>query len=260
MLANNGTMPVLKEECIHEAVTDLSLDWLTGDVQIMQGEGDVIKLVQYGGARFPQEKRFQHELRSGGLTIIDGRKRRQIIGFNIHKTTLAVYLPRKRLNSLTVYSTGGSIALQGIDASKCTCKVTSGGLKVSGMVDELNLHGTGAPIKGEDLTVGRLDLHATSSKVELEGKFSEIGLRSTGRGVTIRSSCLPQKVQSVSTACQVTLAILDHDGFTFIFKKTSGSFKSDFPLSHVGETYSYKNGASIIRAEVRGGQFILRKR
>ncbi|MNY52892.1 hypothetical protein D3C86_1886070 [compost metagenome] len=55
------------------------------------------------------------------------------------------------------------------------------------------------------------------------------------------------------------VSIPENDGFEINVKKLSGSFKSDFPLVSDGKQLIYSNGKRTYSAEVRGGQFIIRK-
>lgn len=248
-----------KKVSFEDTISDISLDWMTGDIHFFQSGNDEIKIVQITDAKFPEHNLFQHKVNNGKLFITDGRKKRIIIGLNIHKTDLEIYLPKRQLHSICIDSTGGHLFVDDFDAKICKCKITSGRAKLSGKMAELTIHAIGSNITGENLDTQKLHLQATSSKIDLSGKFSELYANSTGRSMVVNSSTMLQKIQSISTGANVKVAIPENDGFTFLFKKVSGNFKSEFSLATERDKHVYRNGESTFSVEVRGGSFILCK-
>ncbi|OAB42395.1 DUF4097 family beta strand repeat-containing protein [Paenibacillus glacialis] len=250
---------VRKRECMQETIRDISINWITGDIRILQSENEEIVIIQSAGTRFPESKLFQFNVNNGELTITDGRKQKINIGFNVHKTDLEIHLPKKKFNAMNIESVGSHLSIHHVDVNRCRCNITSGKAKLSGKMIELDIHATACHISGDNLEIEKLNIHTTSSPVNLSGEFLEFNAHSTGRSVVVRSSTMLQRIQSISTAANVTVSIPENEGFRFQFKKVSGNFKSDFPLSSDGESYSYKNGLSQFNAEVRGGKFTLER-
>jgi hypothetical protein len=242
---------------IAEAVTDLSLDWLTGDIYIHPGDNEDIVIVQLAEQKFPEKKLFRYYVDNGKLSIVDGRKEAMQIGFNLHKTALEIHLPKKQLHSIKLSSVGSHVTAHHLHAVTCRYSMTSGTAKLSGQMEELNLHLTGSHVTGEELNVGKLNLQATASRIELTGTFSRLNARLTGRSFNIRSSTELHTMDSVSTGANVTVKMPESEGFILQLKKRSGHFKSAFPLSQEGKTYTYKNGKGTYNAEIRGGSFAL---
>lgn len=240
---------VRKREYIQETIQDISINWVTGDIRILQR----------ANKRFPEGKLFQIKVSNGELIITDGRKQQINIGFNFHKTDLEIHLPKKKLNAMNIDCVGSHLYIHNADINRCRCNITSGKAMFSGTMTELDIHTIACHISGDNLEIEKLNLHTTSSPVNLSGKFSELNARSTGRSVVVRSSTMLRRIQSISTAANVTVSIPENEGFRFQFKKVSGNFKSDFPLAINRESYSYKNGLSQFNAEVRGGKFTLER-
>ncbi|AJS58169.1 DUF4097 family beta strand repeat-containing protein [Paenibacillus sp. IHBB 10380] len=250
---------VRKKQCIQETISDVSLDWITGDIHILQSENDEIEIIQTADPRFPESKLFRYQVNNGVLSIADGRKQKVNIGFNFKQTALEIYIPNKRFNSLTIVSVGSHLFTNNLDVTKCRYNTTSGKANLSGKMIELDIHAIASHIVGDHLEIEKLDLHATSSKINLSGKFAVLDAHSIGRSLFVRSSTMLQQMKSISTAANVTISIPDNEGFTFKCKKVSGSFKSDFSLNSDGDRSTYKNGINQFSAEVRGGYFTLCK-
>ncbi|WP_397538248.1 DUF4097 family beta strand repeat-containing protein [Rummeliibacillus pycnus] len=248
-----------KKVCYKDTISDISLDWITGDIHILQSENDEIKIVQITNEKFPEHHLFHHKVNSGKLYISDGRKKKIKIGFNINITNLEIHLPKRQLHSISIDCTGGNLIIDDLDAITCNCNITSGNAKFSGTMEELTIRATGCKITGEYLDIKKLHLKTTSTKIDFSGKFSEVNVNSTGRSIMVSSSTMLQKIKSISTAANVKVSIPENDGFSFHFKKLSGNFKSDFSLIMAKDSYVYKNGTSMFDAEVRGGFFTLCK-
>lgn len=257
-MKENG-FEIQKEQIIRDSITDVTIDWLTDEIRILPSITDEIRIVQWINAKFPKGKIFQSETDYGELRIVDGRKRAFKIGFNFHRTVLEVYLPQKQWRSIKITTVGGVVEVNDINTILCKCRISSGRARLSGQMEELNLRLVGSNISGDDLDIKQLNISSTSSKVDFTGSISELMSHSTGRGITIRSDIVPERIHSVSTGALVTVFIPDNDGFAFKFKKMSGSFKSDFPLTSDGSQLLYHNGGRIYNAEVRGGLFRLLK-
>ena len=250
---------VRKELSFEETISDVSLEWITGDIHIFQSDNDEIKIVQITDARFPERNLFHHKVSNGKLFITDGRKKRMKIGIDFHKTDLEIYLPKRQLHSISIDSIGGHLFIDHLDVIKCKCNITSGIAKLSGEMVELTIRAIGCNITGNNLDIQKLHLQTTSSKIELSGEFSELNVNSTGSSIVVNSSTMLQKIKSISTGAYVKVSIPENDGFTFQFKRMSGNFKSDFSLITDRGTHIYKNGNSTFNAEVRGGNFTLCK-
>ncbi|MMZ61950.1 hypothetical protein D1872_241280 [compost metagenome] len=250
---------VRKEQLIEDAVTAISLEWLTGEIRILTSETNHVRIIQYTSSRFSEKKLVEVELQAEKLRIVDGRRKHSRIGFNFHTTVLEVYLPKKKLHSFSMHGVGSHVFIQDLEAELSTFRLASSHATISGKYDDCGIHAVGTHFTVEDSAISRLNLHSISSKVEISGEISQMNINATGRAIRILSAVLPTEIQSVSTGASVTVAIPDHDGFVLEFKKVSGQFKSDFPISSQGSNYIYKNGGCSYRAEVRGGRFFLQK-
>lgn len=248
-----------KKVCLNHIISDISLDWITGDIHIFENVNDEIKVVQVTDAKFPEHKLFHHTVKNGKLSITDGRKKKIKIGFNLHKTNLEIYLPKKQFQSISIDCTGVNLFVDYLDTIKCKCHLTSGTAKLSGEMEEFTFHAIGSNVEGNCLKIQKLNLRTAATKIDFSGKFSDINVNATGRTITLSSSTMLQEIKSISTGANIKIVIPENDGFSCYFKKISGNFKSDFSLMHSGESYIYKNGKNIFSAEIRGGYFSISK-
>lgn len=253
-------MTIRKEMVVDGSISDISINWFVDSLWVLPSENDELRIVQKTTDKFPESKLFFAEKKHNELLIVDGRRKRAFkIGFNVYHTILEVYLPKKRWNSLTISITGGQVRVKDLNADYFKCHIISGRATLSGQIRELDLRLTGSNVTGDGLDVRQLRLQSVSSKTELSGIFNSIETRLVGNGALVTSDIIPERIHSVSTAARVTVSIPDNDGFQINVKKRSGSIKSDFPLMSDGKRLIYSSGKREYHAEVRGGQFILRK-
>lgn len=248
-----------KQQRITESITDVSIDWLTGYVRVLPSDNHEIRIVQLTDGKFSEAKLFQYEVIDGRLSIVDGRKRAFKLGFHVNHTALEVYLPKVQLQSLMLITAGGHLEIRHLHIIFCRCRITSGSVKLSGTIDELELHTVGSPVNGESLICRKLHLRSTSSKINLSGSYSELDAQTSGRGLALSSSTMLTRIRSVSTAGSVVISIPENDGFKIRLKKWSGQYKNDFPMEKVHDSLVYKEGGNSFEAEIRGGSFAIQR-
>lgn len=252
-------LSVQKQQRVMEPITSITIDWLTGYVRILSSESNEIQIIQLTNGKLSEAKLFHYEVTGGRLSIVDGRKRVFKVGLHVHKTVLEVHLPKVQLPLLTLVTTGGHLEIHNLNAAYFKCNTTSGSVKLSGTIDELELHTVGSPVNGESLICRKLYLRSTSSKINLSGSYSELDAQTSGRGLALSSSTMLTRIRSVSTAGSVVISIPENDGFKIRLKKWSGQFKSDFPMEKVHDSLVYKEGGNSFEAEIRGGSFAIQR-
>lgn len=255
----NRTFTIVKEESIVDNISDIGVDWITGEIRIFPSDNNQIKIVQLSDQYVSKDKLFHHQSNDGKLFISDGRKIKARIGFNFQKTILEIHLPKKQLDSMVINSTGGHLHISNIDVIKCKCKVTSGNVDISGRVVELDLNTIACHMNGNDLEIEKLDIKSTSSKINLTGTFSELNMNCIGGKIMVNSATMIKRIHSTSTAAHVKVFLPDNNGFTVKVKKTSSTFKSDFAFTSNQEQYFYKSGEGHFNINSRSGCFELLK-
>ncbi|PCK23459.1 hypothetical protein CEY02_01030 [Bacillus pumilus] len=242
---------------IEEAVVELSLDWLLGDVRIHHHDYPYLLIHQTTNHAFPHRYLLHHQVREGRLVIQDRRKRKFSLGLHLHKTELEIYLPQKQIQVLSIHCKGANLYLGGLKMEAVHCQLTSGKLMFTGDIKHLRLQTVGGIISSQQLITQTLKLRTTSSKVELSGVFSHIDLNAIGRRIQIHSTTMLKSLKSTSTGAYVKVAIPENDGFICYVKKRSGTFRNEFTCVHEKEKTIHKNGERSFEIDIRGGQFLL---
>ncbi|MBD3861572.1 DUF4097 family beta strand repeat protein [Bacillus sp. 28A-2] len=242
---------------IEEAVVELSIDWLLGEVRIHHHEHPYLLIHQTTEHAFPHRYLLHHEVREGRLVIQDRRKRTFSLGFHLHQTDVELYLPKKLLQSLFIHCKGANLHAERIKVENVHCHLTSGRSMLSGEIKHLHLQTVGGLISSQQLAAQTLKLHTTSSKVELTGAFLDVDLLVTGRKIQIHSTNMLNSLKSTSTGVFVKVAIPENDGFVCYVKKRSGVFQNDFTCVHDKEKMVHKDGQRTFEIDIRGGRFLL---
>ena len=242
---------------IEEAVFELSLDWLLGEVHIHHHDHPYLLIHQTTNHAFPHRYLLHHQVREGRLMIQDRRKRTFSLGLHLHKTDLEIYLPKKQIQSMSIHCKGANLHLDGLKMGDVHCQLISGKSMLTGEIKHLHLQTVGGLISSHRLITHILRLRATSSKVEMLGAFADIDLKATGRRIQIHSTTMLHSLKSTSTGASVKVAIPENDGFICYVKKRSGAFQNDFTCFDEKEKMVYKNGKRTFEIDIRGGQFLL---
>lgn len=257
MRAHANEMLVRKKQIIEEAVTQLMIDWLPGEIHLVPGSTDGIEIVQWCPVLFPERRLFRVQHHGNSVKIKDGRKSWPGIAWNWRKTVLKIILPKHRLESLAITGVGMSVKINQLHADTCICNVTSGRAELSGKLQRLQLKAVASLVIAEGLEAEELALRATSSNIELSGGYSEVDAHVTGGKLALLSAIVPHCMDTLSTAAKLTFSIPDNDGFTLRSSKYSGSCSSNFSMSNRGSDMVYKDGSRIYSAKLRGGSYHL---
>ncbi|WP_408894698.1 DUF4097 family beta strand repeat-containing protein [Paenibacillus taichungensis] len=253
----NGHM-ICKEWLSEERLLALSLEWMQGEVHISQGTEAVIRVIQWGSARFPTTRCFEANVNQGLLRLIDGRKQAFPLGINFHRTSLHIILPPAVLKRLSINGVGSHFLVDNVSSEQWDCDCTSGKLTLTGHAQHIRLRLVGSRVTSTDLHAEHMQLQATSSPVQLSGQFTHIQSQVTGSQLTIHSSTMLQSLDSRSTGCNVEVRIPpDVNGFKLDFKQAGGRFSSNLPLQSNHNQHRYRNGTYPFHAEVRGGKLTI---
>ncbi|MFS3915614.1 DUF4097 family beta strand repeat-containing protein [Bacillus australimaris] len=242
---------------IDESVVELSLDWLLGEVRIHHHDHPYLIIRQTTNQVFPKRYLLHHQVKDGQLIVQDRRKRILSLGLHLYQTDVAIYLPKKELQSISLRCKGANLQAEGLNVENVYCHLTSGKTMLSGEIKRLHLETVGGFISSQELAAQTLSLHATSSKVELMGAFSDVDLHVTGRRIQVHSTHMLNSLKSTSTGAYVKVAIPENEGFTCYVKKRSGAFRNDFSCDRGKGKMLHKNGQSSFEIDIRGGQFLL---
>ncbi|ETT30040.1 DUF4097 family beta strand repeat-containing protein [Paenibacillus sp. FSL K6-1122] len=248
---------------IDQPIHDIQLNWLSGDIRVLPSVDELIHVIQFADAWFSKRRLMQVNIRGDALSIVDGRKRRGLVGINIARTALEIQLPDRIFDRILLNSTGGQLRLNRLLATRCQCKITSGSVDLSGRMDELELCALASIVKGQHLSADKFNLQSSSAKIDISGEFRHLQYTTTGRGLNMDCLKMPESLHSVSTGSKVVVSIPDNEGFRILLKRRSGALKSEFdltPLHGDSNCLIHKSGKSEFQVDIRGGAFHLKSR
>lgn len=262
-MLKSSELAICKSIDIDQSIHNIQLNWLSGDIRVLTSVDELIHVIQYADTWFSKRSLMQVNIQGVTLSIADGRKRRGLVGINIGRTALEIYLPARVFDTIFLNSTGGQLQLNRFQANRCRCNITSGCLDLAGRMEELELHAVASVVKGQHLSADRLILQSTSAKIDIRGEFRHLQYTTTGRGLNMDCLKMPESLHSVSTGANVVVSIPDNEGFEILLKKRSGILKSDFdltPLHRDSNYFIHKIGKSEFKIDIRGGAFLLKAR
>jgi hypothetical protein len=247
---------LFKEMIIKEPVTDLNLNWLTGNVALLPGEDENICVRQWADTLLGEQKLMRLSVAGNRLTIADGRKKGFPLGFNVGRTRLEITLPARQLRSMTIVLTGGKLLAEHLNVLHCQCTLTAGSATLSGKADELELSATGSTISGSQLETTRLNYRSVSTKTDLSGQFRHVDASVTGRSLHLTCLTMPESTKLHSTAAKAVIAFPGDAGFEALIDANSGKFTHAYASDGIRQDKKrmiYQSGGSPIHIGVRGG-------
>ncbi|WP_339191490.1 DUF4097 family beta strand repeat-containing protein [Paenibacillus sp. FSL R5-0490] len=262
-MLKSSELAICKSIDIDQPIHDIQLNWLSGDIRVLPSVDELIHVMQYADACFSKRRLMQVNIRGDTLSIVDGRKRRGLVGINVARTALEIQLPDRVFDRILLNSTGGQLRLNRLLATRCQCKITSGRVDLSGRMDELELCALASIVKGQHLSADKFNLQSSSAKIDISGEFRHLQYTTTGRGLNMDCLKMPESLHSVSTGSKVVVSIPDNEGFRILLKRRSGALKSEFdltPLHGDSNCLIHKSGKSEFQVDIRGGAFHLKSR
>ncbi|MHA7966038.1 DUF4097 family beta strand repeat-containing protein [Paenibacillus sp. CAU 1782] len=252
---------LFKEIVVKEPVTDLNLNWLTGNVALLPGEDENVYVRQWADPIFGEQKLMKLIIIGKSLSIADGRKKSFPLGFNLGRTGLEVVLPARQLRSMTITSVGGKLLAENLSVHHCQCAITAGTAELSGEVGELEFNATGSTVRGSHLKAEKLYFRSVSTKSTFAGHFRHIDAGITGRSLQLECLTMPEGIHTISTAAKTVISLPREEGFEARVDAKSGRFIHAFAPGGIKEDTKqliYRNGGSPIHIGIRGGSVHLK--
>lgn len=296
---NRSEFVTVKEETVTSQVKNLSLEWISGQLNVKKSEDASVRIVQTARADFPQDQLFTLSENGGKLSVEDGRGGFRISFFNWNSAAsdLTVYLPEQEFENFKIRTTSADLEAPGLKSGKidfgtvsgvirtdgsfgeAELSTTSGDMDLSGTVEgKLGLYTTSGRISLGDLTADRLEAKTTSGDltsdslrvntvsaktvsgvIRLEGSVNELDANTTSGDVMVMTDVPMTRMNIGTVSGYCSLDMPDNGGFTAKFSKVSGKFKTDFPTTQDGDTYVYGDGSAQFQVKTTSGDFSLNK-
>lgn len=234
--------PIDREESFVAAdVDDLHIDWKTGSIKIMPGDGDKIRIrerVAAGDYQMdPRRAAFTIEGRT--LNIDDGLPDSGSIYPDMDLIVEVPHVDTLKFGNVDIQSVSSSI-----DIERLPC-------------NDLEIATVSSDVTVTDLRARNASVDGVSGAVSLAGTISDgldVGTVSGGIYLTL-SEALPAGISASSTSGGIELDVPDGAGFTLTADTLSGGFSSTLGLDTIASdgTFVYGDGACTIELATMSG-------
>lgn len=212
-----------------EDIDKISIDWVSGDIDIVPYDGDNIVMEETARKEITDENCLRYRVKDGELSInyTTGKVAVKFgnTGDDINKR-LQVKVPEElagSLKSLSVDSVSSDITADGFAIDSMYVEVTSGNTRLS------------------DMKVKHFEIDMISG--DLEAAFTEC----------------PEELDVDSTSGDSTVYLPAGSGFTLEFDGVSGEFITEFsPLRNSDDDYVVGNGKNSFSVDTTGGDFTVK--
>lgn len=223
---NANSYSVGSAEVSAEGITELSVEWISGNIDVEYYEGSTISFSE------PQQSNKDYTLRytvNNNELKIKYCKSGSKIGTNSGSKNLTIYLPQNlNLNKIDIESISSNITVDGISAYST-------------------------------------DFSTVSGNVNASGSFSKIDSESVSGNVLISCNAVPAAINGETISGDFIIALpKDIDGFSLEYDTASGSISTidfdSFTSKRIGEgNHIYGNGNTHIDFESISGSLTVSK-
>lgn len=220
-------------------VNTISIDWVSGEINIVKGEGDTIQFSESSSSELNARTSMVSKVVGSELKI---NFTREDLGFKFKSLNknLTVTVP-KDLLELDIETVSGETSVSNITVNEFEIEKVSGRLVTDNLVAQ------------------KVDFNSVSGSTDLKGSFNSIDGNTVSGSVEIDSLICPNRVDIESVSGSTTLVIPENDGFTAESNRMSGGLKTDFESQSTGRTLVYKNGGAKFRFEGVSGSVTINR-
>ncbi len=215
-------------------INEIYIDVTSTDINITEAEGDEI-LVNFSGEVSTNRKMDLPELvayKTGDeLHVEIKRPATFLLGINIWRTRLDIYIPRDSLEVLEIDTVSADAGIAALDVGRFGFSSTSGDFNGRGLIaDSIKLNSTSGDFILEDYT-GDLNIHTTSGDLMLEdGTLNEnIGITTVSGDVYIEQED-SSNMDIRTTSGEVGINLSKDARFYLRIRTTSGDIANRFPI------------------------------
>ena len=259
---------------ITDKVENIEIDWASGEVALVTGEGNEIILEETYSGDLPDEKKMQWWLDGTTLRV---RYNLSVIDLSIasQEKKLKVTIPKDlELKGLKIDSASGDIKTEEISIGSGSFGAASGNMDIHILkANDIALDSASGDIRAEIKnstsidadaasgkiglkigTTGKLDVDSASGDIEVEAdEAKEASFDASSGDITCGFGKCPEKLDVDSSSGSVTISLPKDAGFTASVDAASGDFNSQIPLQKNGEKYVAGDGSGIIEIDTASG-------
>lgn len=220
-------------------VNKINIDWLSGEIKIVKGEGDTIRFTESSSSELNDRTALVSKVEGNELKIGFTRDGRGVRLKNLSKD-LTVTVPKDLLN-LDIETVSGETSVSNITVNEFDIEKVSGRLVT------------------DNLVANKVDFESVSGSTDLKGSFNSINGNTVSGSVDIESLVCPSRIDIESVSGSTEILIPENDGFTARSDRMSGGIKTDFESQYSGKTIVYKNGGASFGFEGVSGSVTINR-
>lgn len=238
-----------------DGVDGLSVEWVSGSVNLKVGSGDVIRITERSSRALDEKEKLKLSSSGGTLKIVWSDRFLFFPFFQSGEKDLTVEVPKavaEALEDLSCSTVSGTVSAAGLTAGDLDFSTTSGDMDLtalsgknldisttSGVVEcgeislseRLSASSTSGSLRFRGCQADKTELNTVSGEVSYEGKAERVGASSVSAAIRAELENCPAEAEMDSVSGRLTLVIPENDGFETEYDSISGTFHSDFPVT-----------------------------
>lgn len=243
-------------------ITSISVDWISGDVQLVPAEVDTITVYEESKKEIKDYQKLRHYVSDGNLDIRFAAPGAKLINFDLAKT-LYIQIPQgleKNFTNINFDLVSTTSTITGITANNVDIDSVSGQITVNTcdfkIFDIISVSG------GADITtcsVAGLKVKSVSGEVNVKNsEVTDFDIDSTSGNIFFVSTIMPSSIEVEVVSSDVRITLPENNGFTLDYDTVSGSISNVFATTTSGQgKYVYGDGTNTISIDSVSGNLTI---
>lgn len=233
---------------LEQSVSDLDIEWLAGDVQVVFGDVENVTFSETSDDALTESTTLHYWVQNGTLRIKYAKSEKGFMMGSYPEKSLVVTLPSAvQLNEVEIETVSAEVEISGAQISDLDIGTVSG-----------NVNATA-------LSVQALNVETVSGEVRASGQIGSFDIETVSGNLNLAFDNTPAdgSIDSVSGDC--TLAFSENgEGFAIEWETVSGKFNTDLvmtskPAKEEKGRYCYMDGAHEYEIETVSGNLYVKK-
>lgn len=222
-----------------EIITELDINWVSGDVSIEIG-GDAVKVLESSQKAIKESEAMKCIVENGVLKIDDYLERIVSIEVNDKSKNLVVTIPEhyvQSIDDISVSTVSADVNIGALTPNELDIETTSGKIILNGTAaNEAELETvSGDIVVGDSSIIDSLCAETTSGNVKLKLK------------------ALPRETELDTVSGEMEILTAENSDFELKFETVSGELKLDYPSVKSGDKFIVGNGERKIAVDTTSG-------
>lgn len=266
-------------------VTQIQVEWASGDVELKIGQGEDIVITETGSKALGEEEKLRL---SGSPSSLKIKWKDEVFSFSLFdnlRKDLVIEVPEAvaaKLQLVDCSLADGLASCEGFSVEEFTVSTASGPVQLadlsvgelvvntaSGRVDlnhisgkEMEVQTASGALEAKNITAENGAFTTVSGQLDLSGNIGELNGSSVSGAITAKLDNCPASGEFDSVSGGITLTIPENEGFRCEYSTVSGNFRSDFPLVTQGkssEDLTYQNGKADLTFSTTSGDMEIKR-